>query len=49
MVQKLSGLRSHVSWRTFLIGVVVGMLVMRGLHWATTFYSLGAPVHELPW
>lgn len=49
MSKNLAGLKSPISWRTFLVGVVVGLVVAKGLHWATTFYSFGIPVHELPW
>lgn len=48
-MNKLSGLLSLVSWRTFLVGVVVGVVATYGLHWASTFHPFGQVVHELPW
>lgn len=43
------GLLSWVSWRTFIVGLLIGCAVTYGLHWASTFHPFGRVVHELPW
>ena len=42
----MEGLKSPRSWRTFLVGFVVGYAVAWGFHWATTLYIWGTPVHH---
>lgn len=34
------------SWRTFVVAVATGYTIAWGIHWATTFYSLGTPIHD---
>ena len=36
----MRGLTSWVSWRTFLVGVVVGYVIARGVHRGVTFRSV---------
>jgi hypothetical protein len=36
----MRGLKSMISWRTFLVGVVVGYLFAWGIHWAAQIYGL---------
>ena len=46
---KLPTLFSPMSWVTLLAGVVVGVAIGYGWHWATTFFFCGVPVHTPPW
>jgi multisubunit Na+/H+ antiporter MnhE subunit len=43
----MRGLKNHISWRTFIVGFVIGYISAWGMHWATTMYTnSGYPVHE---
>lgn len=43
----MKGLLNTTSWRTILVGFVVGYASAWGMHWATTLYTpRGIPVHE---
>jgi len=48
---KLSGLRSLVSWRTFLMGFLCGWITAWGVHRATFLWSTdsGWVEETVPW
>jgi len=42
----MRGLKSFTSWRTLIVGMAMGYVIAWGVHWATTFYNWGIPVHD---
>lgn len=42
----VKGLKSFQSWRTLVAGVVLGYVIAWGVHWATTLYASGVPIHH---
>lgn len=45
----MKGLFNVISWRTLAVGVVLGIAIADGFHWAVTFYAQGNPIHVLWW
>jgi hypothetical protein len=42
----MKGLKSITSWRTFLVGVLVGYIFAWGIHWASQLYGLDHRWHD---
>lgn len=40
------GIFNSTSWRTLLVGIAMGYVMAWGMHWATTLYAQGVPVHH---
>ena len=45
----MQGLFNLISWRTLIAGIILGVAISDGVHWAVTFYAGGSPHHVLFW